>query len=162
MFKSFSVNSKPVSLGNPQIQPNVTDISKSLKLAITPSTTVSSMVPPHQASISAVGINHTTFDISTSVKQSLQTVVTSLVSNNKFILPPLSTAKNINQIVPTYSLKTQIGKLSKNNDFTISNHTYEPYELLTGVSHERPEIVMLTNFMPLFISENNSSIPSTS
>jgi hypothetical protein len=83
------------------------------------------------------------------------------------IIPPFNGGSNL--IIPTYilpgsSIVVQDNVLSDihqqfgtNQLFSIPTKRFETYEQLTGISHDRPEIVMLTNFLPLFDNVANAN-----
>ena len=50
------------------------------------------------------------------------------------------------------------------DNMTVSNKKFTPYESLTGISQERPEIILSTDFEPLFMSDvsNSQTIRQTS
>lgn len=45
---------------------------------------------------------------------------------------------------------------NSNNNAIVPNRKLEPYEKLTGISHDRPEIILLSTFQPVFLSENST------
>ena len=78
------------------------------------------------------------------------------------VIAPRTT--NSNGIAPSYNLKLQPTSLLNTNSvskFVEATRKFQPYELLTGISHDSPVIVMLTGFLPLFIHDVVSSDNST-
>lgn len=93
-------------------------------------------------------------------KPSLSQITTLLTTTPQFILPVTT---RFNQIVPTFNLNLDAGRtydprLAKG--FVTTTTKFQPYEQLTGIAHERPEIVMLTNFQPLFDRDVSHTAPS--
>ena len=72
---------------------------------------------------------------------------------------PSVLAEGLNHILPSFSSVISARSLipSSTDEMTMTTRKFEPYELLTGISHERPEVILLTNFQPLFDNTNNSS-----
>jgi hypothetical protein len=58
-----------------------------------------------------------------------------------------------NTVMPTYHLNLDSGKEydpRQNQGFTTTATKFQPYEQLTGISQERPEVIMVTGFEPMF------------
>ncbi len=72
---------------------------------------------------------------------------------------PSVIAEGLNHVMPSFSsdIKPRTLIPSSSDEMTMTTRKFEPYELMTGISHERPEIILLTNFQPLFDNTNNSS-----
>lgn len=142
---------------------------------------ITSMIPVHnelikQAASIALITNYIwknpTAPITVTIPSSIAVAspVQSPVIEPHIIIPPLQTKVNV--IVPAYSppapgppepppplhLKSAV-IADAGYDSTpavMSSKTFESYEQLTGILKDRPEIVMLTNFMPLFIDSGIS------
>jgi hypothetical protein len=70
------------------------------------------------------------------------------VSDPDTIIPTLR-GTGANQIMPSNS-KLELDKLDEVRDIYLASKRIDAYEQFTGISRERPEIVMLTNFQPLY------------
>lgn len=64
-----------------------------------------------------------------------------------------------NAIAPSYAVEDATIPDKKESSFIESTNVFDPIEQLVGVSLDRPEIIMLTNFLPLF--NNDDSAQST-
>lgn len=64
-------------------------------------------------------------------------------------------------VIPSFKIDVRATIPTSSDDMTISTRKFEPYESLTGISHERPEIVFLTNFQPLYDNAKNDSSSAT-
>lgn len=155
-------NGSLAKVGNLQIQPVVSDLAHSVvKQAKSPlSIKAPAVLPPHQTPISTPVISHANDDLKVEKKASLQTIATSLISDKKFMLPPFHGSTN--NILPSFALHLEPNVLLRphTDELVVTSKKFEPYEQLTGISHERPEVVMLTNFLPLFKNDVNHSQPS--
>ena len=86
-----------------------------------------------------------------------------IVEVPRIVIPPFIPIWT--RIMPTNALHLEPGTVShrqRDDTFKVTSRKFEPYENLTGISHERPEIVMLTNFLPLFVKDVGHSQPSFS
>ena len=66
-------------------------------------------------------------------------------------------------IVPTHALTLDAGKTYDprlTQGFATTTTKFQPYEQLTGIAHERPEVIMLTNFEPLFDADVGHTSPN--
>lgn len=88
-------------------------------------------------------------------------LVSLVLNDGTTVLSPYS-SRHINTIFPSYAIHLEPGNVNHPHDdeLKVSSKTFVPYEILTGISQERPEIIMLTNFLPLFDNEINVSSPS--
>ena len=89
----------------------------------------------------------------------LSTMVSHITTNNNFIFPMHN---YFSVIMPTNALTLDAGKTYDprvTQGFIGTTTKFQPYEQLTGISHERPEIVMLTNFQPLFDRDVSHTAP---
>lgn len=87
------------------------------------------------------------------VNDSLEGITARLVSG-RGTLP--SYHSEFNTLTPGRSEPTRSATLRP-----MAARKFEPYERLTGISHDRPEIVMLTNFLPLFNDAERTNVPIT-
>jgi len=69
--------------------------------------------------------------------------------------------KGKNAIIPIFDLFPDPGVSlpSSSDELSVSTKKFDAYEHLTGISKERPEIIMLTNFQPLFNEQSFSDHP---
>lgn len=156
-------NSSFAALGNLQVQPQVNHIAATAKQSVVQAVSHASAVPPaHQAALATPLLLHNASDLKVETKHSLHTITNHLINNPKTILPPYH-SRLISHIMPTFALHLEPVDLTRrhaSDDLIVTAKKFEPYEQLTGISHERPEVVMLTNFMPLFEKEVSHSQPS--
>lgn len=162
MIKSLKAsNGSFFKLGNLQVQPVVNDLGNAVQQQSKIASIVKSAgVPPaHQTVIATPVLQHNAGEMKLS-NASLHTIATSLFSDKKFLLPPFHSV--VNKILPTFALHLEPVDIDRPSDenVVIATKKFEPYEQLTGISHERPEIVMLTNFLPLFMMDVSHSQPS--
>ncbi len=165
MIKSLKgTNGSWAKLGNPQVQPQTDDIAYGPKKgSITPSSQDSTGTPPpHQTGISTPIIKHNGDELEISNNASLADIVGELSSNPDFILPPYHSITN--NLSPAYAKQLEPAKVHFDTSLALvgalSSKKLELYEEMTGISHERPEIVMLTNFLPLFTKDVSHAQPS--
>lgn len=64
----------------------------------------------------------------------------------------------VSSISPNFHSNFDPGRnLPKSSDeMAVTTKKFEPYEHLTGISQERPEVIMLTNFLPLYEPQSSS------
>lgn len=142
MIKTLVANNGTfVNTGNVQVQSAVNTLSYLAKFG---SATMTS---------SQVRLPIPTFDLKSgtavfTAKASLLDII-NLISNVNFVLPSLQSRSNF--LSPTYDLTSLKAKVSP-QQITVPKKA-SPYEVLTGISQERPEIVMLTSFVPLFTTD---------
>lgn len=87
---------------------------------------------------------------------------TQLIEKDPNVLTPsFSPTPFPNIMAPSYAVEDATIPDKKESPFVETSSTFDPIEQLVGVSLDRPEIVMLTNFLPLF-THNDSSQSSTS
>ena len=107
-------------------------------------------VPARQATIPVPVLLHSTGSLSQMREPHLSDIVSMMVGDPTFVFPMGS---QTNHIVPTFALSLDAGKTydpRQNQDHPTTTTKFTPFELLTGISRERPEVIMLTNFLPLF------------
>lgn len=163
-----TTNLSPALLGNPQVQ-TVSNLASSVIAAMNPtslsSTVAASAVPLANVVLSSP--TSVTANISSATSTGAAAAITAAVTAPASLeLIASSVASGIPMVVTatpsspgllqsSFSLDispADINALS-NVASSIPIKKFEPYELLSGISHERPEIVMLTNFLPLFNRE---------
>ena len=163
MIRSLRVaNGAFAAFSHPQVQPVATDLSYHVVQQVNQVAHIAApaAVPAHQALIRTPVLIHTPAEVKLDTHVSLHTIVSKLHTDHTFLLPPFHSA--INHILPSFALHLEPGELPHNvNDkLVVTSKKFEPYEQLTGISHERPELVMLTNFVPLFTKDVSHSQPS--
>jgi len=161
MFKSLKAsNGSFAAVGNLQVQPAVNDLGKNVKQqATSPASLKSNVAPAHQAIIDTSTVVHSSDGLKTN-KGSLQSIASALMSDKSFLLPPYHS--KVNSILPGFAKNLEPTSQPNKPSATkaASFKRFEPYEQLTGISQERPEVVILTNFLPLFVSDVGHSQPS--
>lgn len=187
MLKTLKAqNNSIIKLGNLQVQPVVSDVSLTVKKASLPATLSQAPIPAAQVQFSApvvvltppvpatvqlsLTLPSTQSSISTpvnnfiagtvafSAKSSLVEVAALIVSNPNFSVPALN--NTFNNILPSYALNlTPSFSFNKRavQSFTTPVKKFEPYEQLTNISQERPEVIMMSGFLPLFDKSSDHS-----
>ena len=153
MIKTLSVSGGTfVKLGSVEVQSTAASVSTPVA-ALTPTI----KIKPTDAIISAVtALEGPTSAPKTSLN--LSKIVEGLSIKPGFSVPSVL-AEGLNRVLPSYNstiVNTATIPVSS-DDMTMSTRKFEPYELMTGISHERPEIVLLTNFQPMFNNTNNEA-----
>lgn len=160
MFKSLKgSNGSFVGVGNLQIQPETNDpVGDQTSQLTNQSHRSMGSLPPHQMALQSPVVNVTNGEASTE-NMSLEAIVSNLGSNVDFIVPAYHGGTN--QMVPSFGLDLEPATTGKQKDenFVMTTKEYEPYEQLTGISQERPEIVMMTNFLPLYVKDVSQAVP---
>lgn len=138
-----------VLLGAPQVQPVqgiIQPISRVISAGSLPALTTPISVPRT--------ILNTTTTASPQVT-TLENIVKSAGLPDTVIVTPAK----VNVITPSYNLTLEPGAYdpSRFDASVFTTKRLEPYEQLTGISQERPEIVMMTSFLPLFVNDINKS-----
>jgi len=107
------------------------------------------VLPTRQATLSHP-ILLTGDTLTRSATTSLSDIGSHLISGDPIVIPIQT---KFNTIMPTYHLSLDAGKEYDprvSQGFATTTTKFQPYEQLTGIAQERPEIVMVTNFEPLF------------
>lgn len=162
MIKTLKKKTSIINLGNIQIQPLDDDLSVVAKEQLESNVSTKD-VQLNVSSLSKTG------DLQTST--TIQSLASSVVNDKSFILP--QTQKNGNSqamIFPSYaslSLNSIVPSAVATTTTIVSilnpAKKYESYESLTGFTNDRPEIVLLSAFLPLFVSNNDNAVqPTTS
>lgn len=150
-------------LGNLATQPanNATAANLKHESNQSNSTTTRGVVSAAEAAIkNLVGLTLVEGQLQRIIQPTLSTLVHEVTSNENFILPILTS--QFNKIIPSYfsHLKPRIvHRPEASDDFSVTTRKFEPYEQRTGISHERPEIVMMMPFLPLFNRDIGHSKP---
>ncbi len=145
-------NGSNMAVGNIQVQPVLADISYTVQKQSTTSNSTSSpaTLPAHQATLNVTVMVHESSSLKTIKAPTLGNIASSIALNPKFVVPGLSSKTALS---PTYAIKLMpvvIFNPALLDTLTVSTKKFEPYEALTGVSQDRPEILMLTEFLPVF------------
>ena len=155
----------PISLGRPQVQPTIGG-SHIFTQNVYPVSSLSKPLPIHEISAGAHLIDVSGGELNLNSHNSVAQISNLLINNNNTLFPTLYSHGPHNQILPVFALHLQLRNVStiKHNvsdRFVNSGQKFEPYEKLNNISQERPEIIMLTSFLPLFENESNHSHPSS-
>lgn len=90
------------------------------------------------------------FDLNDTVIDNFFETVKDLTDQNK-PQKPYPTENIFNVIKPSYLIAPKSGTKQKSIDrISTPTRNLEPYEKLTGISHDRPEILMVSSYIPLF------------
>ncbi len=150
MIPTIRVNNGSfASFANVTIQATPSPITQQ---TTTPSHPLSPVIPVYQSLMATPMMFHTPDSIKVVRQVSLATLANSLTqaSTSRFIFPINASYSNI---VPTHALALDASRVYDprlTQGFINTTTKFQPFEQLTGIAHERPEIVMLTNFQPLF------------
>lgn len=151
MIKTLKGNNGSFAgLGSLQIQPLPADSPENQAQYVPDDPFSSGPVPTRQASLSIPVLLHTTGSVSHVQNPSLSELANMLSTDVNFVFP---LGSHSNQIVPTNNLSLTAGKTydpRQNQDQVTSSEQFHPFELATGISQERPEVIMMTSFSPLF------------
>lgn len=160
MFKSLKVNNGSFAkLGNPQTQPVTDDLGYDVQKQSSKSLSPQGSKLASQASINISTIINDNQSQNVEKGSSLEKIVSNLVSDQNFVLPSLNS--KFNSILPSFAKNLEPHtKFDVMFGETLIPKKFEPYERLTGISSERPEIIMMTNFLPIFVKDVGHSSPS--
>lgn len=164
MIKTLKVNNSSfANLGSVQIQPKA---STSVVRQVQQQTTVlqhpsaAGVLPVKQAAISLPVLLHDSAQVSSITKPTLSNLASLLTSNSKLVIPLQS---SFTMLMPTHVLSLDSGRVYDprlTQGFVTTATKFQPYEQLTGIAQERPEIVMLTNFQPILDKDVSHTAPS--
>jgi hypothetical protein len=133
-------NGSNAAIGNLQIQP-IVNSSVSVTNASNATTANASL------GNTAIGFVKSNGDMNIAIGKTLTQIVNALTTNRQFVIPPYQTTNNsILATVPKSDARVVTGKLLPRVVIT----KFDSYEQLTGISQNRPEIISLTCFKPLF------------
>lgn len=160
IYSLMANNGAFAQLGNLQTQPVTTDPSYIAKKQSTIASSPNSMgvTPASQANINTPMIMHNGASMELIKSPSLSQMVTAITTNSKYSLPPLHST--VNTILPSYALHlSPIVPFDRHtlDAMAVTNKKFEPYEQLTSISQDRPEIVMMSGFLPLFEADKGHS-----
>ena len=150
MSKTLKKNNKPIKLGNVQVQPSHKSLS-----SIVNDLVVNVSLPLEKKPIIVGVINHTVDDYQHVEKMSLDEMF-DLIKNFETVVAHPAGSK-INKITP-YSLATALSKAMNNTTQNLKENYKKNtlYESLTGGSTNRPEIILMSDFLPLFEKSSTS------
>lgn len=78
------------------------------------------------------------------------TSLTTLITESGFVLPTI--INTLNKIYPSYQGNVAT-HAQASNTLSLSTKKFQPYEQLTGISQERPEIIVMLPFRPLYTQD---------
>lgn len=148
-------NSSFINVANVQVQPAKVDSTTHSVAQQSKAVAVKDIVLPSSL------ITHNNASATVAPKLSLASLVSSFnnVSNTVSAVKfPLDYGGSY--VMPTHALSLDAGRMYDprvTQGFVTTTTRFQPYEQLTGIAHERPEIIMLTNFEPLFDIDSNYS-----
>lgn len=164
MIKTLKVNNSSfANLGSVQVQPKpattvVRQVQQQTTVLQHPS--APGVTPVKQATIPLPVILHDSDKAATVTKPTLSSIASMLSSNSKLVIPLQS---SFTTLMPTHVLSLDSGRVYDprlTQGFVTTATKFQPYEQLTGVAQERPEIVMLTNFQPILDKDVSHTAPS--
>jgi len=144
-------NSSFANLGSVHVQPLVQSVvTQATNQTTTTHPSSLGVLPTHEVSLLHPILLPSLNNIERFSTPSLLEIGQHLISGNPIVLPLLT---RFNTVLPTYQLQLDAGKAYDprlNSGFTTTTAKFQPYEQLTGIAQERPEVIMMTNFEPLF------------
>lgn len=147
-------------MGSVQVQPQPVDSTsyQAQKQTTTSASPQSAgVVPVRQASLSVPTMQVSSDSVNAVKQTTISDIVTNLSKDGVFVFP---LGSKVNNIVPTFATSLDAGKVFDPRAATALATTttkFQPFESLTGLAQERPEIIMLTNFQPIF----NTNVANT-
>jgi len=163
MIKSFKVsNNAYIKTGLVEAQVSTTNAVNVNKMNVD-----RAILPAYQAplsNVSAIKLQKSNLHEITSPSISL--LVTHLATTHDVVLSSLRSDDN-NHIVQNTHLGDMYGvsNTMPYDNLAISTRKFSAYEQFTGISQDRPELIMMTNFQPLYDTStklsNNNSINSS-
>lgn len=166
LFPTLRITPKKKSqTGNPQAQPK-TSHSSVVKHATQASSTTNKSARQISTDVQIDGYTSVkasgdtlTVNTSTSVNDALA----NLKADPTFTTPAAESNVHGSSLTPSYktSKPSFDSHQEPNLEFNESTRKFTPYEKLFGISHTRPEIVMLTQFLPLFDNAQGHSQPQS-
>lgn len=153
-----------VAVGNVTVQPQTSTMNYGAVLQTKPTTGMvkGTLVPADTSVRTLVGLSTKDDQLTRTLQPSVKLVASDMINDPKFIVPNLTSKNNsiftsyFQHITPKY-----VHRPASSNELAITTRKFEPYEQLTGISQERPEIVMMLPFMPLFNDEIGHSKPDS-
>jgi hypothetical protein len=157
-------NGSFANFGSVVLQPQPTS---SVAHAITTQTSIlatlaSDVLPVRQVSLPVQVLSVSPAKITQLINPSLSAIV-ALMTTPAATKKVVTLRLPITNIVPTYGLTLDAGRTydpRTTQGFVNTATKFQPYEQLTGIAQERPEVVMLTNVQPLFNASVSSTAPN--
>jgi hypothetical protein len=147
MIKTLKIsNGSVASIGNIQAQSVSIDVSTSIKQQLN--------TPVHLVNIPVVANTLANGSLKMTKEMSVTSLASSMLADPQFILPAFQNSNN--SVNRSFQVDSSLFKKANSSTFRTTTRTFLPYERLTGISEDRPEIIMLTNFLPLFNDVQNS------
>lgn len=141
--KVGNVQAQPVSSWNSQIEDNIKSNLSNETVSKIPLSDVSGLVLNENNNFEKIGL----LSVDKIINGLTQTNTNFRFSNEN---------SSFNNIVPSYlsQLSPSLLRGDDTENFQKSKQTFGTYENLTGISNQRPEIIMLTQFKPLFFPKS--------
>jgi hypothetical protein len=147
-----------VKLGSVEAQ-SLTVSTSGVKTAVAPAASSKGPLPSYEMSTppGTTAIMHTPDTTSYMISPSLSIVATKLATDPTFAM--VTAGDGISRVLPSYAFRVDTGHFGpkSSDDMSVTTKKMQPYETLTGISQERPEIVMMTNFKPLYDHDQRSA-----
>lgn len=154
-------NGVVAKLGNPQTQTTSNSMSSVIANQTSPSSPSSiGTTPVSQVAVPTISISLDGGNMSVSKSLSLSSIANNLSTQSAFLLPPFHS--NFNNVLPSYAIRlkqVQVSDAHVSDEFAVTSKKFEPYEQVTGISHERPELIMLMDFLPLYSNDTGDAQP---
>lgn len=145
MIKSLkSSNGSFAQVGNPETQASSSGLDNA---SSQPSEAIAGSEGYVGTADVELGVQTIAADGSISSATSLNSLVKSMMSDSSVIVPGLQSSTNV---IGMSKMESSNAFRQSSSGYAAGSKKFEPYEELTGISQERPEIVMLTNFLPMF------------
>lgn len=163
MIRTLKINAAqgPLKLANVQIQPVVKGVDFTLNVQTAQANNSANPYPPFDKAISlAAYTQNNESHPQRIISPTASNIIERMARDPRFRLP--ATNPSFNVILPSFATATESsrrGDAHSTDDFVVSPKKFEPYEQLTGISQERPEIVMMLDFLPMFLKDVSQSQP---
>ena len=166
MISTLRANNGTVAnLGSVAMQPVAGVVAAAVQQTTTlPHPSAPAVVPGMQVALTNPILVRTGTDLTVAARSTISDLANLMATNLATVAPlpssPFGGQGNV--IVPTYSLQLDAGKTTDPRTllgFLQTTRRFTPYEQLTGITQDRPEILMLTNFQPLFDKDVSHSAP---
>lgn len=152
MIKTIRVNNGSfANFGNVVMQPLASLVSQAIIGAQSTHPSQIGVLPTHQVPLSHPIMSLNLGNLTRFASPSLSEIGQHFITGNHLVIPLHGI--QFTHIMPTYHLSLDSGKEYDprlNHGFVTTATKFQPYEQLTGIAQERPEIVMVTNFEPLY------------
>lgn len=155
MIKTYSVsNNATIQAGLVEIQPSVD------KPADGHNTSGSGTKPPAKntsSGISSALANQTVGEITSSENISASEAAAEIGAPG-YVMPTFTNPNPTTVVTPGFQISSDptINLPRSSDELAITSKKFDSYEHLTGISKERPEVIMMTSFQPLFMAKSSS------